>query len=65
MLLRPATLHDLPALHTIERSATEVYYDAGFAPTHVSPRSDPELRQLLKYTTVLVACDDHHPVGYA
>ena len=65
MLLRPATLHDLPALHTIERSATEVYYDAGFAPTHVAPRSDPELRQLLKYTTVLVACDDHHPVGYA
>jgi ribosomal protein S18 acetylase RimI-like enzyme len=65
VLLRPATLHDLPALHAIEASATEVYYDAGFSRTHVCPRSDPELRQLLKYTCVLVACVDEHPVGYA
>lgn len=65
MLLRPATLHDLPALHTIERSATEVYYEAGFSPSHVGPRSEPEVRQLLKYTTVLVACLDDQPVGYA
>lgn len=65
MLLRPATLHDLPALHAIERSATEVYYEAGFSPSHVGPRSEPEMRQLLKYTTVLVACLDDHPVGYA
>ena len=65
MLLRPATLHDLPALHGIERSATELYYEAGFSPAQVDPRSEAEMRQLLKYTTVLLACDDDLPVGYA
>lgn len=65
MLLRPATLHDLPALHGIERSATELYYEAGFSPAQIDPRSEAEIRQLLKYTTVLLACDDDLPIGYA
>lgn len=65
LLLRPATLHDLAALHDIERSATELYYEAGFSPTHVDPRSEAEMRLLLKYTSVLLACDDDEPIGYA
>ncbi len=65
LLLRPATLHDLPALYTIERSATELYYEAGFSPGHVDARSEADVRLLLKYTTVLLACEDDQPVGYA
>lgn len=65
LLLRPATLHDLRALHDIERSATELYYEAGFSPAHVDPRSEAEMRQLLKYTHVLLACDGDEPIGYA
>lgn len=65
LLLRPATLHDLPALYAIECSATELYYEAGFTPTQVGSRSEDDVRLLLKYTTVLVACEDDIPVGYA
>jgi len=65
LLLRPATLHDLPALHAIERSATEMYYEEGFTPAQVDPRSEADMRLLLKYTTVLLACEDDHPIGYA
>jgi ribosomal protein S18 acetylase RimI-like enzyme len=65
LLLRPATLHDLPALHAIERSATELYYEEGFSPAQVDPRSEADMRLLLKYTTVLLACEDDEPVGYA
>jgi ribosomal protein S18 acetylase RimI-like enzyme len=65
LLLRPATLHDLPALHDIERSATELYYEGGFSPTHVCPRSEADMRLLLKYTTVLLASEDDQPIGYA
>ena len=65
LLLRPATLHDLSALHAIERSATELYYEEGFSPTQVDPRSDADMRLLLKYTTVLLACEHDEPVGYA
>lgn len=65
MLIRPATCRDLPALHAIERSATELYYEAGFSPAHVDPRGEADMRHLLQYTTVLVACDDDQPVGYA
>ncbi len=65
LLLRPATLHDLPALHAIERSATELYYEGGFSPSHVDSRSEADMRQLLKYTTVLLASAADQPVGYA
>ena len=65
LLLRPATLHDLSALHDIERSATELYYEAGFLPTDVDPRSEAEMRLLLKYTHVLLACEDDEAIGYA
>lgn len=65
MLLRPATSHDLPALHAIERSATEQYYEAGFSRAHVDPRGEADMRHLLKYTTVLLACDGDEPVAYA
>ena len=56
-MLRPATCHDLPLLHAIERSATELYYEAGFSPAHVHPRGEDDMRHLLKYTTLL-------PVGF-
>lgn len=65
LLIRPATCRDLPALRAIERSATELYYAAGFSPGQVDPRSDADMRHLLQYTTVLVACDGDAPVGYA
>jgi len=65
LLLRPATLHDLPALHAIELSATELYYEEGFTPTQVDPRSEADMRLLLKYTTVLLALEDDQPIGYA
>jgi ribosomal protein S18 acetylase RimI-like enzyme len=65
LLLRPATCHDLPALHAVERSATELYYEAGFSRAHVDPRSEADMRHLLKYTTVLVACEGDEPVAYA
>lgn len=65
LLLRPATCHDLPALQAIERSATELYYEAGFPPAHVAPRGEADMRHLLKYTTVLIACDGDEPVAYA
>lgn len=65
MLLRTANCHDLPALHVIERSATELYYEAGFSRAHVDPRSEADMRHLLKYTTVLVAVDADEPVAYA
>lgn len=64
LLIRPATPHDLDALHTIERSATELYYEAGFAPTAIEPRSVEDVRQLLRYTTVLLACEGDEPIGY-
>ena len=64
LLIRPATPHDLDALHTIERSATELYYEAGVAPTAIEPRSADDMRLLLRYTTVLVACDGDLPIGY-
>jgi len=64
MLLRPATSHDLDALHAIERSATELYYDAGFARTAIDPRSLDDVRQLLRHTTVLLACDGDDAIGY-
>ena len=65
MLLRPATSHDLPALHAIERSATEQYYEAGFSRAHVGARGEADMRHLLKYTTVLIACEADVPVAYA
>lgn len=66
MLLRPAICNDLPALHAVERSATELYYEAGFSPAHVDPRGEADMRHILKYTTVLVACEhtDAPPVAY-
>jgi ribosomal protein S18 acetylase RimI-like enzyme len=64
LLLRPATPHDLAALHAIERSATELYYEAGFARTAIDPRSPADVRLLLKYTTVLLACDGDDAIGY-
>lgn len=64
LLLRPATPHDLPALSSIERSATELYYDAGFARTAIDARSEAEMRQLLKYTTVLLASEHDEAIGY-
>jgi ribosomal protein S18 acetylase RimI-like enzyme len=64
LLIRPATLHDLDALHAIERSATELYYEAGFPRGAIEPRSADDVRQLLRYTTVLLACDGDQPIGY-
>lgn len=65
LLIRPATPHDLDALHAIERSATELYYEAGFPRTAIDPRSPDDVRLLLKYTVVLLACDvDDGPIGY-
>ena len=64
LLLRPATPHDLPALHAIERSATELYYDAGFARTAIDARSEADMRLLLRYTTMLLASEGDLPIGY-
>jgi len=64
LLIRPATPHDLDALHTIERSATELYYEAGIARTAIEPRSEEDVRLLLRYTTVLLACDGDDAIGY-
>jgi ribosomal protein S18 acetylase RimI-like enzyme len=64
LLLRPATCHDLPVLHAIERSATELFYAAGFSPAHVNPRGEADMRHLLKYTTVLLALEGDEAIGY-
>jgi ribosomal protein S18 acetylase RimI-like enzyme len=64
LLIRPATPHDLDALHAIERSATELYYEAGLPRGTIEPRSADDVRELLRYTTVLLACDGDEPIGY-
>ena len=65
LLIRPATPHDLDALNAIERSSTELYYEAGFPRTAIEPRSADGVRLLLKYTVVLLACDEHDDaIGY-
>ena len=35
------------------------------SPAQVDPRSEADMHLLLKYTTVLLACEDDEPVGYA
>ena len=47
------------------RGATDLYYEEGFSPAQVDPRSEADMHLLLKYTTVLLACEDDEPVGYA
>lgn len=64
LLLRPATAHDLPDLRAIERSATALYYEAGFSPDAIRPRDDDDMRDLLRQTTVLLARIDDEPIGY-
>jgi len=64
LLIRPATPHDLDALHAIERSATELYDEAGFPRGAIEPRSADDVRELLRYTTVLLALDADEPIGY-
>jgi ribosomal protein S18 acetylase RimI-like enzyme len=64
LLIRPATPHDLDALHAIERSATELYYEAGLPRSAIEPRSEEDVRLLLRYTTVLLACEGDEPIGY-
>lgn len=64
LVICPATAHDLPALERIERSATELYYEAGFPPGTIMPRDDADLRALLGQTTLLLARDGDDAIGY-
>lgn len=64
LVLSPATVRDLPALQAIERSATDLYYEAGFSREAIVPRDDADMRSLLALTTTLLARDDDDPIGY-
>ncbi|PCC74352.1 Ribosomal protein S18 acetylase RimI [Nannocystis exedens] len=64
LVLSPATAHDLPALQEIERSATDLYYEAGFSPAAILPRGDADMRALLGQTTTLLARDGDDAIGY-
>lgn len=64
LVISPATAHDLPALERIERSATDLYYEAGFSPAAIAPRGAADLRALIGQTTLLLARDGDDVVGY-
>lgn len=64
LVLSPVTAHDLPALRAIERSATDLYYEAGFSRGAIVPRGDADIRALLGQTTLLLARDGDDPIGY-
>jgi hypothetical protein len=64
--LRAAIADDLPDLVDVEASATTRYYEAGFDPSLVQPRSELDLGELLADTVVYVAEDeaDDSVAGY-
>jgi ribosomal protein S18 acetylase RimI-like enzyme len=64
LVLSPATAHDLPALQAIERSATDLYYEAGFSRAAILPRDEADMRALLGQTTILLARDGDDALGY-
>jgi ribosomal protein S18 acetylase RimI-like enzyme len=64
LVISPATAHDLPALRVIERSATDLYYEAGFSRGAIVPRGDDDIRALLGQTTLLLARDGDEAIGY-
>ncbi|MFZ6178709.1 GNAT family N-acetyltransferase [Nannocystis pusilla] len=64
LVLSPATAHDLAALQVIERSATDLYYEAGFSRLAIRPRGDDDMRALLGQTTILLARDGDDAIGY-
>lgn len=64
LTISPARSRDLPDLTAIERSATELYYEAGFSRARVLPRDEDNLRALLSLTTTLLAREGEEPIGY-
>lgn len=64
MTISPARPRDLPDLTAIERSATELYYEAGFSRARVLPRDQDNLRALLSLTTTLIAREGEEAIGY-
>jgi GNAT superfamily N-acetyltransferase len=62
--MRRANLNDLQALERIEQSATQLYYENGFAKKDVQPRTVEDLRHLLKETQVYLYEKSSTPVGY-
>jgi len=64
LVLSPATGHDLSALQAIERSATDLYYEAGFSRAAILPRDEADMRALLGQTTILLARDGDDAIGY-
>jgi ribosomal protein S18 acetylase RimI-like enzyme len=64
LVLSPASSHDLPALREIERSATDLYYAAGFSRLAIVPRGEADLCALLGQTTLLLARDGDDAIGY-
>lgn len=64
LVLSPATAHDLPALQEIERSATDLYYEAGFSRAAIVARGLADMRALIGQTTLLLARDGDEAIGY-
>jgi ribosomal protein S18 acetylase RimI-like enzyme len=64
LVVCPATAHDLPSLRLIERSPTDLYYEAGFSRAAILPRDDADMRALLGQTTTLLAREGDDVIGY-
>jgi ribosomal protein S18 acetylase RimI-like enzyme len=62
--MRRANLNDLQALERIEQSATQLYYENGFAKEDVQPRTVEDLLHLLKETQVYLYEKSSTPIGY-
>jgi amino-acid N-acetyltransferase len=54
----------LPALAEIDADCVQIFYEHGFKPEEVKPRTDIDIARLTRNHDVLVAEADHEPVAY-